>query len=84
MQNTASAVINKIANLSTQFPTTFKSGNQTFTMTSITVFGAVTNQIVSNLGVYNYVITFRANGNDYITLIKNGTLNGVQNNIIYA
>jgi hypothetical protein len=53
-------------------------------MTSITVFGAVTNQIVSNLGVYNYVITFRANGNDYITLIKNGTLNGVQNNIIYA
>jgi hypothetical protein len=84
LQNTASAVINKIANLSTQFPTTFKSGNQTFTMTSIPVFGAVTNQIVSNLGVYNYVITFRANGNDYITLIKNGTLNGVQNNIIYA
>ena len=84
LQNTGGAVIRKIVNLSVQFPTTFKSGNQTFTIRSVAVSGAVTNEIISDLGVNNYVLTFRANGNDYITLMKNGTLNGVQSNIIYA
>jgi hypothetical protein len=84
LQNTGGASVNKIVNLSTQFPTTFKSGNQSFTIRSVAVGGAVTNEIISDLGVFNYVLSFRANGNDYITLIKNGTLNGVQDNIIYA
>ena len=84
LQNTGGASINKIANLSTQFPTTFKSGNQSFTIRSVAVSGAVTNEIISDLGVNNYVLSYRINGNDYITLVKNGTLNGVQSNIIYA
>lgn len=84
LQNTGGASINKIVNLSDQFPTTFKSNNQSFTIRSVAVSGAVTNEIISDLGVHNYVLSYRINGNDYITLVKNGTLNGVQSNIIYA
>jgi hypothetical protein len=84
LQNTGGASINKIVNLSIQFPTTFKSGNQSFTIRSVAVGGAVTNEIISDLGVHNYVLSYRINGNDYITLVKNGTLNGVQTNNIYA
>lgn len=84
LQNTGGASINKIVNLSTQFPTTFKSGNQAFTIRSVAIGGAVTNEIISDLGANNYVLSYRINGNDYITLIKNGTFNGVQDHIIYT
>ena len=84
LQNTGGASVHHIINLSTQFPTIFKAGNQNVTFRSVQVATATTNDIVSDQGNHNFPLIFRANGNDYITLIKNGTFNGVQDHIIYT
>jgi hypothetical protein len=84
LQNTGGASVQHIINLSTQFPTIFKSGNQNVTFRSRQVATATTNDIVSDQGNHNYNLVYRINGNDYITLIKNGTFNAVQDHIIYT
>jgi hypothetical protein len=84
LQNTGGASVHKIVNLSTQFPTVFKGGNQNVTFRSVQIASATTNDIISDKGNHNYNLVYRINGNDYITLIKNGTFNGVQDHIIYT
>jgi hypothetical protein len=84
LQNTGGASVQHIINLSTQFPTIFKGGNQNVTFRSVQVATATTNDIVSDQGNHNYNLVYRINGNDYITLIKNGTFNAVQDHIIYT
>lgn len=83
LQNTGGASVQHIINLSTQFPTIFKGGNQNVTFRSVQIATATTNDIVSDKGNHNYNLVYRINGNDYITLIKNGTFNAVQDHIIY-
>jgi hypothetical protein len=84
LQNTGGASVHKIVNLSTQFPTVFKGGNQNVTFRSVQIASATTDNIISDQGNHNYNLVYRINGNDYITLIKNGTFNAVQDHIIYT
>lgn len=84
LKNAGGKTINKINNLSSGWSTQFvnDAGNTTFN--SVAIAGAVASQIVSTSGLAAFVVKYRLNGTDSISLQLNGTFCAVTQSLIYT
>jgi hypothetical protein len=84
LKNAGGITINKIVNLSSGWSTMFvnNAGNTTFN--SVAIAGAVATQIVSTSGAAAFVVKYRLNGTDSISIQLNGTFCAVTQTLIYT
>ena len=84
LKNAGGLTIDKIVNLSAAWSTQFvnDAGNTTFN--SVAVAGAVADEIISSSGLAAFVVAYRLNGTDSISLQLNGTFCAVTQTLIYT
>ena len=82
LSNAGGLTISKIFNTQTSWNTIFEPDNGVVTFQSIPVGGAIVDNIVSPNGAFNYSLTYRLQGSDFIQIIKRTDFNMVSNAVI--
>jgi len=82
LSNAGGLTISKISNLQTIWNTIFEPDNGVVTFQSIPVAGAIVDEVVSPNGAFNYNLTYRLQGSDYVQIIKRADFSMVSNSVI--
>jgi hypothetical protein len=82
LSNAGGLTISKISNLERIWNTIFEPDNGIVTFQSIPVAGAIVDDIVSPNGAFNYNLTYRLQGSDYVQIIKREDFSMVSNAVI--
>ena len=84
LKNAGGITIDKIVNLRGDWDTTFITDSGIITFNSVPVAGAVADEIISSSGLASFLVAYRLDGTDSITLRLDGTYCAITQTNIYA